>query len=929
MASSSSQFSNNGKSQILPTSTTLLFTQPMNNNVTINNIAMTAQNIRQSNTPNGTYFQQQQPMSTGTISTSTGIVRLNQSLSTSNQFISPTVWTNNGTQLSPKLQYSPTMKSETITPGISQQTSILPTKLVAQPVVRQTVTAPQAPKFTEAQINDFVGKCRTFLTTLLKLAEKQAPEKLPMVRSCIQDLLDGTIDPESFTQRLHTLYKSQPHTSLVPFFKLALPYMRQMVKNTYGQSITIELLEKLNLPSNKTTTTTTITTPTTATTSRVVVNPSLLTQQSNSGIQQPILYTTVQPQQKINLLQQNPPQTIIGTTPSLLGQQQQQQQQARTQISITGIRPLLTTVSPSSNTNLLTGQQQIQPIIPQSDSLLQRTFLSSSTTLQQPQIITVNHQSIKTEIGTGQKTLLTNISSLQQQSQPRPILKNEDDSSDDVLGNNGLLTTTAAPVDDRHTRHITHEARLVSSLVLRRRLDQLVKKDKRSETGPMTFHDDAVLALISHATEERLKCLIEQIKSIAQNRASLSIQMEHDEDEPMSTPSQGNKRKLEENINQHAQISSTQSKLINHLRKSRFARMLSKMLNAIPDTRNPEEMSEVFLAPKDEIDNERKDEIATEDKISIHETIDLNSRRPSSFSTIEHTKSNGMDSDTIHSHRPWIRLLAECIAELFGTTILVLFGCSGIAQFTLSRGKLSSFLSVNFAFGFGALIAVYVAGPISGAHLNPAVSIAMLSLRSITPLQCLAYTISQFIGAFIAAALVFGTYYSAIAQFDGGVRQVTGEQATAGIFGTLPAQGVGQVSLFFDQVLSTALLLIAVCALSNKRNKLVANAQIPLAVGFVIVAIGVAFGYNCGFPINPARDLGPRLFTLCVGYGSEVFSVGNYYFWIPCVGPVFGALIGAWIYHGYGKLMKIHIGEDEQEIARARYQVDVQNVTRM
>jgi len=69
-------------------------------------------------------------------------------------------------------------------------------------------------------------------------------------------------------------------------------------------------------------------------------------------------------------------------------------------------------------------------------------------------------------------------------------------------------------------------------------------------------------------------------------------------------------------------------------------------------------------------------------------------------------------------------------------------------------------------------------------------------------------------------------------------------EATAGIFGTLPAQGVGQISLFFDQVLSTALFLIAICALSNKRNKLVANAQIPLAVGFSIVAIGVAFGKN-------------------------------------------------------------------------------------
>ncbi|CAF0860054.1 unnamed protein product [Rotaria sordida] len=295
----------------------------------------------------------------------------------------------------------------------------------------------------------------------------------------------------------------------------------------------------------------------------------------------------------------------------------------------------------------------------------------------------------------------------------------------------------------------------------------------------------------------------------------------------------------------------------------------------------------------------------------------------------QRTTSEDIRGSAIRSHTPWLRLLAECLAELIGTAILVLFGCSGIAQYTLSRGTLSSFLSVNFAFGLGAMIAVYVAGPVSGAHINPAVSIAMLSLRSITPLQCLAYIIAQFIGAFIAAGLVFGTYFDAINQFDHGVRQVTGIQATAGIFGTLPAQGVSQISLFFDQILSTAMLLIGICALSNKRNKLVANALIPLAVGFIIVAIGVAFGYNCGFPINPARDFGPRLFTLCVGYGSEVFSVGNYYFWIPLIGPIFGGIIGAWVYHGYSKLMKIHIGEDDREIARARYQVDVQNVTRM
>lgn len=106
--------------------------------------------------------------------------------------------------------------------------------------------------------------------------------------------------------------------------------MRRMVQSAFNQPITIELLERLYLPASKSNVATTPTTPTT--TSRVVVNPSILTSQSNSLGQQPLLYTTVQTQQKINLLQQAAQPALIGTTPSLLGQQQQQQQQARAQI---------------------------------------------------------------------------------------------------------------------------------------------------------------------------------------------------------------------------------------------------------------------------------------------------------------------------------------------------------------------------------------------------------------------------------------------------------------------------------------------------------------------------------------------------------------------------------------------------------------------
>ncbi|CAF5168225.1 unnamed protein product, partial [Rotaria magnacalcarata] len=236
--------------------------------------------------------------------------------------------------------------------------------------------------------------------------------------------------------------------------------------------------------------------------------------------------------------------------------------------------------------------------------------------------------------------------------------------------------------------------------------------------------------------------------------------------------------------------------------------------------------------------------------------------------SMTHISRNSLDA--IRSRSPWLRLLAECIAELLDTTILVVFGYSGIAQYTLWRGTLSSCLSVNFAIG---------------TDINPAVSISMLSLRSITPLQCITYI--------IACMHLKKTRHKTIV--------VTSLESTE------------------------ALLLIAIYVLSNKRNKLVANAQVPIAVGFVIVAIG----YNCGFPINPARDLAPRLFTPFVDYETEVFSVGNYYFWIPCIGPIFGRLAGTWIYYGYSKLMEKHIGEEDIETARIRNQIDSSSEARL
>ena len=141
------------------------------------------------------------------------------------------------------------------------------------------------------------------------------------------------------------------------------------------------------------------------------------------------------------------------------------------------------------------------------------------------------------------------------------------------------------------------------------------------------------------------------------------------------------------------------------------------MLNALPDQRASDEINtEVFLAPNENIhENEANMDKQMEATHVIHEIVDLSGKRRS-INLIEQLTPVPEDSrsESTPTRRVWTNLLAECIAELFGTAILVLFGCSGLAQYTLSRGVLASFLSVNFAFGLGAMIAVYVSGPISG-----------------------------------------------------------------------------------------------------------------------------------------------------------------------------------------------------------------------
>jgi MIP family channel proteins len=241
-------------------------------------------------------------------------------------------------------------------------------------------------------------------------------------------------------------------------------------------------------------------------------------------------------------------------------------------------------------------------------------------------------------------------------------------------------------------------------------------------------------------------------------------------------------------------------------------------------------------------------------------------------------------------------LTRELLAEFLGTFVLILLGAGVVAQFVLSGGQNGSYLAINLTWGMAVTLAVYVAGGVSGAHLNPAVTVAMAVRRGFPWGKVLPYVIAQIAGAFAASAVVFLTYREAFDAFDGGGRVVLGLKGTAGIFATYPQPYLSIAGGLIDQIVGTAVLLLVICALTDARNMAPTANLGPLFIGMLVVAIGAAFGFNAGYAINPARDLGPRLFTAVAGWGGEVFRAGNYWFWVPIVGPLIGGVLGAWLY---------------------------------
>jgi len=230
--------------------------------------------------------------------------------------------------------------------------------------------------------------------------------------------------------------------------------------------------------------------------------------------------------------------------------------------------------------------------------------------------------------------------------------------------------------------------------------------------------------------------------------------------------------------------------------------------------------------------------------------------------------------------------MSAFLGELVGTAILILIGCGVVAGVTLNKTKSNGagWVVITFAWGLAVTFGIYAVGRISGAHLNPAVTLALALTGDFPWKDVVPYFIAQMLGAIIGATLVFFHY---LPHF----KATNDTGAKLGVFSTGPAIRHTYSNLL-SEVIGTFLLVFGILFIGANEFTEGLN---PVVVGLLIVAIGMALGGTTGYAINPARDLGPRIahFILPIpGKGSSDWE----YSWIPVVGPMLGGALGGLTY---------------------------------
>ncbi|WXL27270.1 MIP/aquaporin family protein [Ectopseudomonas mendocina] len=247
-------------------------------------------------------------------------------------------------------------------------------------------------------------------------------------------------------------------------------------------------------------------------------------------------------------------------------------------------------------------------------------------------------------------------------------------------------------------------------------------------------------------------------------------------------------------------------------------------------------------------------------------------------------------------------LLGQCIAEFLGTALLIFFGTGCVAALKVA-GASFGLWEISIIWGVGVSLAIYLSAGVSGAHLNPAVSIALSLFADFEKRKLPFYILAQIAGAFSAAALVYYLYSNLFIDYEQSHNMIRGTQASlelASVFSTYPHPAITVGQAFVVELVITAVLMAVIMALTDDNNGLPRGVMAPLLIGLLIAVIGSAMGPLTGFAMNPARDLGPKLMTYLAGWGEMAFTGGRTvpYFLVPIFAPIVGACLGAALYRG-------------------------------
>ena len=248
------------------------------------------------------------------------------------------------------------------------------------------------------------------------------------------------------------------------------------------------------------------------------------------------------------------------------------------------------------------------------------------------------------------------------------------------------------------------------------------------------------------------------------------------------------------------------------------------------------------------------------------------------------------------------KFIGELIAEAVALIIIIAFGDSVAAMIILYDPSpyATAYWGVAIGWGLAVMMAIYCTAGVSGCHANPSVTLALWLWRGFPGKKVVPYIAAQIFGGFIGAAIVYLLYSPVIDHYNlihHAVRNMPSGDTSAGVFFTHPGLAITPMHAFVDEIVLTGLLVFGIFAITEQYNTVAPMANSgALIIGLLVAALGACFGFLEAWPMSAARDLGPRIFAYFAGWGPEALPGPMNYWWIPCLGPALGGILGGFLY---------------------------------